>query len=158
MTNDTKRPAVRRMLVFALSGLLSLAVAGESALAAGSGGSGGSYLAAIRKEHGLPALARDGKLEKAATEQAGYMARAGKMAHSTGWRKNFATRMNNNSIRGAAAENVAYGAFSTQKLFAMWMASNGHRRNMLNPRYRHYGLASVDDGQGRSYWVLVLSL
>ena len=84
------------------------------------------------------------------------MARAPEMTHRTGWRKDFATRMRDNGIEGAAAENVAYGAFSTQKLFSMWMASTGHRRNMLDPRFEHYGLASAEDGHGRKYWALVL--
>ena len=38
----------------------------------------------------------------------------------------------------------------------MWMTSKGHRRNMLDPRFGHYGLASAEDGQGRKYWALVL--
>ena len=54
------------------------------------------------------------KLEKAAAEQAGYMARASKMSHKTGWRKDFATRMHKNGVEGAAAENVAYGAMDAR--------------------------------------------
>ena len=131
-------------------------VGGAGGEGIGASASGATYLATIRSEHGLPALAPDGKLEKAAAQQAGYMARAAEMSHRTGWRKDFATRMRDNGIEGAAAENVAYGAFSTQKLFSMWMASTGHRRNMLDPRFEHYGLASAEDGQGRKYWALVL--
>ncbi len=118
--------------------------------------SGQVYLNAIRSENGLPALARDARLEKAAAQQAGYMARASSMSHKTGWRKDFSTRMKENGVKGAAAENVAYGAMSPEKLFSMWMGSSGHRRNMLDPRFERYGLASATDGEGRKYWALVL--
>ncbi len=127
--------------------------------AAGKGtasASGQSYLNAIRSENGLPPLARDARLESAAAQQAGYMAHAASMTHRTGWRKDFATRMKENGVEGAAAENVAYGAMSPDKLFSMWMNSAGHRRNMLDPRFSRYGLASATDGGGRKYWALVL--
>jgi len=160
MINDTirsRRPAA----CFALVALLFLAACQNLPAGGGSGGvaasaSGEMYLAAIRSEHGLPALSPDPKLEKAAAQQAGYMARSSQMSHRTGWRKDFATRMKENGVEGAAAENVAHGRMEPEKLFKMWMASQGHRRNMLDPRFSHYGLASAEDGQGRKYWALVL--
>lgn len=90
-------------------------------------------------------------------QQAGYMARAASMSHRTGRRADFATRMRENGIKGPAAENIAHGAMSTEKLFGMWMNSAGHRRNMLNPGFNRYGLASARDSQGRRYWALVLA-
>lgn len=163
MTNETMRPR-RPAASFALIALLF--TAGCQSILALGGGSGGEgvgasasgeiYLDAIRSEHGLPPLKPDAKLEKAAAQQAGYMARAAEMSHRTGWRKDFATRMKENGVEGAAAENVAHGAMSTEKLFSMWMESQGHRRNMLDPRFEHYGLASAEDGKGRKYWALVL--
>jgi len=122
----------------------------------GASASGSMSLASIRSDHGLPPLKADARLERAAAQQAGYMAEASKMSHRTGWRKDFATRMRESGIEGAAAENVAYGAMSTDKLFSMWMNSAGHRRNMLDRRFARYGLASAEDGQGRRYWALVL--
>lgn len=122
----------------------------------GASTSGESYLRSIRREHGLPPLKPDGRLEKAAAQQAGYMAQSARMAHRTGWRKDFATRMKQNGVEGAAAENVAHGAMEPEKLFSMWMNSQGHRRNMLDPRFGHYGLASAEDAQGHKYWALVL--
>ena len=165
MTNDAKRPAGWPKAVSALFGMLLVAGCQSSvfSMVGGTGGegtgvsaSGATYLATIRSEHGLPVLAADEKLEKAAAQQAGYMARASEMEHRTGWRKDFATRMRNNGIEGAAAENVAHGTMDPEKLFSTWMASKGHRRNMLDPRFAHYGLASAEDGQGRKYWALVL--
>jgi len=144
----------------ALIGLLILAgcQAGGSRGGPGVGASelGSTSLEEIRSNAGLQPLRQDAKLERAAAQQAGYMAAASKMSHKVGWRKDFATRMRENGVEGAAAENVAHGAMSTGKLFAMWMNSSGHRRNMLDPRFGHYGLASAEDGQGRKYWALVL--
>ena len=164
MTDDAKRPAGWPRAVVALSGMLLVAgcQSGVFSMVGGAGNGVGvsasseTTLAEVRSEHGLPPLVPDAKLEKAAAEQAGYMARASRMSHKTGWRKDFATRMHENGVEGAAAENVGYGAMSQGKLFSMWMASKGHRRNMLDPRFGHYGLASADDGRGRKYWALVL--
>lgn len=162
MTIDTTRPN-RPHAGLALAGLLFLAgcqnilALGESGReGVGASASGEMYLSAIRSDHGLPALVPDEKLERAAAQQAGYMARASQMTHRTGWRKDFATRMRENGIEGAAAENVAHGAMEPEKLFRMWMDSQGHRRNMLDPRFSHYGLASAADARGRKYWALVL--
>ena len=163
MTNDIIRPH-RPAAAFVLIALLFTAgcqnvfsmVNPKGGEGIGASASGETYLKSIRTDHGLPPLASDEKLEKAAAQQAGYMARASAMSHRTGWRKDFATRMKENGVEGAAAENVAHGAMSTEKLFQMWMDSQGHRRNMLDPRFAHYGLASAEDGQGRKYWALVL--
>ncbi len=143
------------LAVLLLAGCQSVLPSGGSGI--GASGSGASYLAAIRSEHNLSPLKADGKLERAAAQQASFMASSGDMDHTTGWGKGFATRMKKNGIAGPAAENVAYGAMSPEKLFSMWMNSSGHRRNMLDPRFGHYGLGSASDSQGRRYWALVLA-
>ena len=124
--------------------------------AAGASGSGFAYLTDIRTASGLSTLTPDPKLEKAALRQAGYMAGAGRMAHDTGWRKGFAERMKRDGVAAPAAENLAHGHMDMEKLFRMWMASSGHRRNMLDPRFSRYGLAYAGTRDGRRYWALVL--
>ncbi|TIX98845.1 MAG: CAP domain-containing protein, partial [Mesorhizobium sp.] len=115
-------------------------------------------LAGIRASAGLGPLLPDPHLEQAALQQSGYMARGGRMTHTTGWGKGFASRVKGNGISGAAAENIAEGRFDQQKLFDIWMHSAGHRRNMLDPRFTRFGLAYVRDGRDSSlrYWSLVL--
>ena len=81
MTNDTTRP-YRPAAIFVLLGLL--AVAGCQGMKGGAGGvgasaSGAMYLTSIRTDHGLPPLSPDRRLEKAAAQQAGYMASASSM-------------------------------------------------------------------------------
>lgn len=48
-------------------------------------------------------------------------------------------------------ENIAQGQVTSDEVFKGWMASGGHRRNMLNPRMASYGLGRVGDT-----WVLML--
>lgn len=144
------------VVLLSVAGCQSVSVPGSSAGGVGASASGETYLASIRREQALPPLKPDAKLERAAAQQAGYMAGAAKMAHRTGFRKDFATRMRENGVEGAAAENVAYGRMEPERLFRMWMDSSGHRRNMLDPRFGHYGLASATDAQGQKYWALVL--
>jgi uncharacterized protein YkwD len=126
--------------------------------AAAASGTGSAYLARIRASYGLPPLARDPVLEGAAREQANYMARSGRLAHNTGYGRDFHTRIRKNGIPWPAAENVARGDLDPGRLFAMWMNSPGHRRNILNPQFNRYGLAYVRvNGIWRRYWALVLS-
>lgn len=139
-------------------GLLSLAACG-TANRTGDGAalSAGGHLAGIRSENGLPALSSDSTLERAALQQAGYMAQSGRMTHTTRLGRDFASRMKANQIKGAAAENVASGQKDLGDLFTAWKNSPGHRRNMLDPRFSRYGLAyTADANNGRRYWALVL--
>ncbi|CAI2936333.1 CAP domain-containing protein [Aminobacter sp. P9b] len=159
MAKQMARAALRAT---AMGGLLFLAACQTGSNMAGDGAgastTGIAYLQTIRSEHGLPPLRPDSTLERAALQQAGYMARSGKMEHTTGWGKDFAARMNDNSVAGAAAENIAHGGMEPAKLFSMWMNSAGHRRNMLDPRFSKFGLAYVREAKGsdKRYWALVL--
>ena len=160
--NGRMKDAVRRWLFTAGSASLMLSLtACQSVLDIGIGGavSDETSLAEIRSSHNLPALHADPALEKAALQQATYMARSGRMNHRTGWGKDFVSRMKDNGIGGAAAENIAHGAMSEGRLFSMWMNSAGHRRNMLDPRFTRFGLAYVYEAGGskRRYWALVLA-
>ncbi|MGH6862540.1 MAG: CAP domain-containing protein, partial [Phyllobacterium sp.] len=114
---------------------------------------------AIRSANGLGGMSVDPALERAALQQAAYMAETGRMAHTTGWRRGFAARVKDNGIHGAAAENIARGRMDIERLFAMWMASPPHRRNMLDARFSHFGLAYAEAANGSSerYWALLLA-
>ncbi|CCV13041.1 CAP domain-containing protein [Mesorhizobium sp. STM 4661] len=145
-----------------LAALAGLAACGTVSLPTGEGAgvsaSATGTLAGIRASAGLGPLAPDQQLEQAALQQASYMAGRGRMNHTVGWGKDFASRVKDNGIAGAAAENIAEGRFDQQKLFDIWMRSAGHRRNMLDPRFTRFGLAYVRDGRDSEirYWCLVL--
>lgn len=151
--------SIRLIVVLGIAALLSACAARMAGVGDGAGASssGAAYLAEIRSSAGLPPLAIDGRLERAALQQSGYMALAGKMSHTTGWRRDFAARMRKNGVEGAAAENIAAGRFDMAELFERWSNSAGHRRNMLDPRFSRFGLAYVSDAKGEvRYWTLVL--
>ena len=63
----------------------------------------------------------------------------------------FVRRMKENGVEGAGGEN-RLRRDGSRKAVRMWMDSQGLRRNMLEPRFAHYGLASAEDGRGRKYW------
>lgn len=147
-------------------GLMAVALLSASACQSGSsvgGGSGASasatsYLADIRSGAGLPLLVSDPQLERAALQQAGYMARAGRMEHTAGRNRDFASRMADNDIAGPAAENIAHGRMDLDELFTRWKNSPPHRRNMLDRRMNRFGLAYVRDAKGEArFWALVLA-
>ena len=139
--------------VLALAACQTGLPAGESS---GASASGAAYLKQIRSSNGLTPLVSDSRLEKAALQQAGYMAGSGRMAHTTGRGKDFGSRMKDNGIGGPAAENIAQGGMGLEKLFSIWMNSQGHRRNMLDPRFSRLGLAYAGEANGRKYWALVV--
>jgi uncharacterized protein YkwD len=119
--------------------------------------SGEEALTKIRTSHGLPLLASDPALERAAAQQAQYMAETDRMEHTTRRGRDFATRIRANGIEGAAAENIAHGNFDAGELFSAWMNSSGHRRNMLDRNFTRFGLASAEAANGSRYWALVLA-
>lgn len=152
MTIDFKRAAAG----LALLGLLLVSACQSVGPGVGESRCARTNLETIRSSHGLPPLTPSARLEKAASQQAAYMARAGRMTHTVGPGKDFFARMKQNGVEGASAENVAYNVTDRGRLFGMWMASSGHRRNMLDPRFGQYGLASAKDSTGRVYWALIL--
>ena len=146
----------------ALSALLALAACQtgdwwpRETTSAGASVAAASHVRDIRATAGLAGLSPDAKLEKAAQRQAAYMAGSGRMEHTTGPGRDFAARMKRDGVAAPAAENLAHGRMELERLFSMWMASPGHRRNMLDPRFSRYGLAYASAGDGQRYWAMVL--
>ncbi|MCV0394006.1 MAG: CAP domain-containing protein [Rhizobiaceae bacterium] len=154
-------PSTARILVILSFGLLHAACAGGpgSRIAESGGASRAAYgyMADIRGAAGLARAVPDSRLERAAEEQARLMAEAGRMAHTARRGRDFTSRMRANGIGGKAAENIANGRMPMTEVFDMWKASPPHRRNMLDPAFTRYGLASATTAEGRRYWALVLA-
>lgn len=144
------------LFLAASAGCTSMQATGPGA---GSSTSAAGYLADIRAANGLAPLASDPQLEKAALQQAKYMARSSTMKHTTGYGMDFSSRMAKNDISGPAAENIAAGRFDVAKVMNVWEHSPPHRRNMLDSRMNRFGLAYVRDGKNKDlrYWALVLA-
>lgn len=59
---------------------------------------------------------------------------------------------------GTVGENVAYN-FSNkpaEKVFDQWMDSEGHRKNIENPKFTHGGIAMKKSGNGAYYFTHLL--
>ena len=92
-----------------------------------------------RADHGLSPLAANSTLTAAAQSCAERMAASGTMTHSTSPPAGFSTW----------GENIAMGYRSASSVFEGWMASAGHRANILNPSYTQMGIGHVASG---SWW------
>ena len=52
----------------------------------------------------------------------------------------------------ARAENIAAGYASSETVVEAWMKSEGHSRNILNPKYGKIGVGVHQDSNGKLYW------
>ncbi len=56
------------------------------------------------------------------------------------------------------AENIACRYTSAQAVMDGWMASSGHRANILNPALTHVGVSLTFADDGTAYWVQVFGV
>ena len=111
-----------------------------------------------RQQENLPPLAHNALLDRAAAAKVDDMFRRQYFEHvspSGEGPGDLADRAGYEYIM--AGENLAMGIFSDDKdLVAAWMASQGHKENILHVRYQEIGV-SVKRGmfEGRSVWLAV---
>jgi uncharacterized protein YkwD len=99
---------------------------------------------AHRAQAGCPALRLNPALQAAALGHANAMARQDFFSHKG---RNGSTMQDRIEAEGyrwrALAENIAAGQKTGADVVATWMASDGHRANILNCTFRETGLAVV---------------
>lgn len=49
-------------------------------------------------------------------------------------------------------ENIAWNQQSAKEVVTDWMNSQGHRENILDPRYTHIGAGFAKNAEGETYW------
>ncbi len=134
--------------------LLGLAAAPEAARADEA-----ALLAAINAErasHGLSGLRADAQLRQAARAHAEDLPRCGQLSHTGCDGSDLRQRLGRSGYPFAlAAENIALGQPDGATALREWLASPGHRDNLLRPGLREAGLARGELG-GQPLWVLVL--
>lgn len=109
-------------------------------------------LASQRVLAGLNPLQRNARLDAAARAHAQWIARTGRYGHSGQGGSTHADRARAAGYcYRALAENIAWGIPSSDQVVEGWLNSPGHRRNILTPQLREYGLAGAD-----GYWVMVI--
>jgi uncharacterized protein YkwD len=97
---------------------------------------------AARTAHHLAPLRADATLQRAALSHSADMLRRRYFAHG-----DFSLRMRRFHVAGSlAGENLAWGVgarAAARTIVAEWLASPGHRENLLRPGFRRVGLATL---------------
>lgn len=113
---------------------------------------------AERARHGLRALDWNERLDRAAKIQAQNMARLRKLSHTLP-ESDLPTLSRRAQYVGypfgRIAENIALGYPNAESVVQGWMASPGHRKNILNQDVVDAGLAVARSSSGRLYYCQV---
>jgi uncharacterized protein YkwD len=124
---------------------ISALVLAPAGFAASSSGTETALLTAVnqtRAAHGLHPVRLDATLRRAARSHSLEMLRSNVFAHGS-----FATRMASFHVRGPfVGENLAWGTGSLASPAAVvreWLASPGHRANLLRPSFTRIGIGAV---------------
>ena len=101
-----------------------------------------------RRAHGLRPLRASRKLSRAAARHARDMVRRNYFGHVTFGGRTVVDRVGRTGYarRFAAGENIFYGLPprpSPAQVVDAWMASPGHRHQILNPAWREVGIGTV---------------
>jgi uncharacterized protein YkwD len=104
----------------------------------------------LRARHGLVRLRLSGALSTAASVHSVQMARMGYFSHNSAGGASFGTRIARYyGPRGYrtwfVGENLLWSSpdIGAARALAMWLASPGHRANLLSARWREIGLVAV---------------
>jgi uncharacterized protein YkwD len=110
-----------------------------------------------RASRGLAPLALSAELQSAARGYAGAMASGGFFSHNGPDGSTPRSRIEAAGYHGWSffAENIAAGQGSPEAVMASWMNSEGHRKNLLDPRAKEIGIGHVFAGGTRygHFWV-----
>ncbi|WP_127472820.1 FG-GAP-like repeat-containing protein [Microbacterium sulfonylureivorans] len=107
-----------------------------------------------RAKAGLKPLISDAALDEAARAWAKHLADSCTFAHSSAsWRDSRTSR----SGWAATGENIAAGQSTPERVVAAWMASSGHRANILHPRYTGVGVGFAKGTCYSTYWVQIFA-
>jgi uncharacterized protein YkwD len=131
------------LVIFAAVALVqSVAAAPEAATMTRSERSLVAVVNDVRRTHGLRPLAVDGALFRVARSYSATMLRTGQFTHG-----DFGARLAGSGARGPRfGENLAWASgpyAAARRIVANWMASPGHRANLLHPGWRRIGIGAV---------------
>ncbi|RMF76020.1 MAG: CAP domain-containing protein [Acidobacteria bacterium] len=114
---------------------------------------------AARRQRGVPALQRDPRLDAVAGGHARDLARRGVLDHRGADGATLGDRLQRAGIGyRVASENLALieGTLDpVEEAVSGWLASPGHRRNLLDETVERTGIGTAQDDEGRLYVVQV---
>ncbi|KAJ9074312.1 hypothetical protein DSO57_1007733 [Entomophthora muscae] len=105
---------------------------------------------AERKKLNLKAFVLNEKLNAAAAMQSKYQAAKNICSHTGEGGSDPSDRCKANGY-GLCGENVALGQTSVAQVMDSWMHSQGHRDNILNPKYKEFGAARVGNAWTQNF-------
>lgn len=108
-----------------------------------------------RTSRGIAALTVDNRLATAAQDHSAYQAQTSTMSHTGSGGTNAGQRITAAGYQWSWwAENVAAGQPDCASVVGAWMASQGHRENILNGNLKNIGVGSAASGNGTVYWTM----
>jgi uncharacterized protein YkwD len=150
----TKRLALIAMIPATLLAMIAIA-SPASAAAVSTAKLEGDIVYLTNKQralHGCKAVRAEVRLTRAARGHSSYMARSGKFSHVGSASSNFVTRIKAAGFPRPASENIAYGYRTGLAVVKGWMASPGHRTNILNCKVTTVGVGAVYSANGTTYF------
>lgn len=97
-----------------------------------------------RRKHGCAPLRIDGRLTRSARAHSSEMAGSGELSHDSPNGGSPWDRMETAGYSDGGAENIGRGYTSADEAVRSWMATSGHRHNILNCKLTATGVGAVD--------------
>lgn len=150
----TKRLALIAMIPATLLGLVMVASPASAAVVSEAKLQGDIvYLTnKQRKLHGCKAVRVDARLTTAARGHSAWMGRTGTFSHTGNAGSSFVTRVKAAKYPRPASENIAFGYRTGLDVVKAWLASPGHRKNLLNCSVNTVGVGAVYAKNGTPYF------
>ncbi len=104
-----------------------------------------------RTLHGCKPVVVSPSLTKAAIGHSAWMGRTGKFSHIGASNSTFAYRVKTAGYARPLSENIAFGYRTGADTVKAWMASPGHRANILNCKAKTVGVGVVYAANGTAY-------
>lgn len=111
-----------------------------------------------REKAGVSPLKLDSELTKAAQNRAKEITEVYDHTRPNG--ESFRSILDEMGINSSyAGENIMSGTVKTSEgVMSVWMGSEGHKKNILNPNYKYLGVGCVNSSDSRhAYWVQIFS-
>jgi len=105
-----------------------------------------------RALHGCGAVHVDARLTMASRAHSVFMARGGAFSHIGQGGSDFAYRIRAAHYPRPFSENIAFGYRTGLDVVKAWMASPGHRANLLNCKATTVGVGAVYAANGTPYY------
>ena len=105
-----------------------------------------------RVKHGCKALPVNAQLLRAARGHSNYQAKTRTMTHTGAGNSSFITRARAAGYTTPRSENVAYGYRTASETMKGWMASPGHRANIVDCKAKTFAVGVVYGANGAPYY------